>query len=254
MSTSHTHPSPFSKPIRVFLTDLIHDWPGPILDPYAGVGGVHKLGRDDTYGVEIEQEWAELSRFTAWGDSATIRTHDDDCVVTSPLSRWTTRDIRFPRPRAIVTSPDYGNRFADQYLGTPAEVAERAATGKAPRRRSYAISLNRAVSVGSGAGFYFWTDEYKDLHTNVMRAVTDVVVRPGLGAFNVSDVIHDKTVHPVTMWWQGMLQGLGWQFKDAHPIGTHRYKDGANRDARVANEWVVVMALPETSREHGRAG
>src|SRR5207344_1862627 len=112
-----SHPAPFSASIMDVLADLIADWEGPILDPYAGVGRVHELGRDDTFGIEIESEWADTHHRTFCGDSSHL-------IVTggrmmSCVNGTQVADLE--RPNAVVTSPDYGNRMADQYLGTPEE-------------------------------------------------------------------------------------------------------------------------------------
>jgi len=235
-----SHPAPFSKEILAQLSALTKDWEGPILDPYAGTGLIHEMGRDDTWGIEIEEPWAKMHERTAWGDSTTLTVaplNPENVSVNGGRSF-------LPRPHAIVTSPDYGNRFADNYLGTQAEQAERAATGKHPRRRGYALSLNRPVTPGNGAGHYFWSPEYKRIHSDVAIAVTRVMLRPANLALNVSNLFHDGIEHPVVSWWVANFGQRGWVMVDGVPVKTKRYKDGANREARPSSEWIIHMRLP----------
>lgn len=57
------HPAKFSASILSRLAQLLNAEPKPLLiiDPFAGVGGVHTLAGYgiETVGVEIEQEWAQ---------------------------------------------------------------------------------------------------------------------------------------------------------------------------------------------------
>lgn len=240
------HPAPFSQPIMDVLKDLIADWPGPILDPYAGCGRVHELGRDDTWGVEIEREWAESSPLTIWSDSSslTVLDHHEHLASVRHLGVDYERWISFPRPRAIVTSPDYGNRMADAYLGTPEELSERAASGKPPRRKGYAISLGRALSPGSTSREHFGPG-YISAHTKVMTAVTGVCLPDAMAAVNVSDFFKAKKRVLVVSFWVQLLRTLGWNIIDMIPVGTRRYRDGTNSELRVDAEQIIVATLKE---------
>lgn len=85
--------------IRVELRSrLITD--GTILDPFAGVGGVHALRDDgyDTIGVDIEPEFAACDARTTEGDSTKL--------TSIPALAG-----HIGRVRVIVTSPAYGNRM-----------------------------------------------------------------------------------------------------------------------------------------------
>lgn len=226
-----SHPAPFSGPVMDVLKDVIAEWPGPVLDPYAGIGRVHELGREDTWGIEIEPEWARAHSRTFDGDSSELEAVNE-----------VTTNLFIPRPRAIVTSPDYGNRMADQYLGTPTERAVRAETGRLPRRRGYAISLGRRVSDGSGAGHHFGP-KYRQIHLDVMTAVTKVCLPEAKLALNVSDSINAREVRGVFRWWLQMVAHLGWRIEDLIPVETRRFRDGSNSDLRVEQEWVIVATL-----------
>jgi len=246
------------------LAELIRDWEGPILDPYAGIGRVHELGRDDTLGIEIEPEWANEHQRTTWADSSKIVPSASDHgflvfprQLAGPKSGldWvekSTFNKVLPRPNAIVTSPDYGNRMSDQYLGTPEEQRLRAEKGAMPRRRGYAISLGRKVSPGSTAGFSFGP-QYRALHAEIFTAVTGVCLPDARLALNVSDFFETRPgddgpsrVHVVSFWVE-LIASLGWVVERLIPVGTRRFRDGANSDLRVDAETVIVATLKGAS-------
>jgi hypothetical protein len=52
-----THPARYSPEILDVIAEELDGVPGPVLDPFAGTGRIHDLGRGDTFGVEIEAEW-----------------------------------------------------------------------------------------------------------------------------------------------------------------------------------------------------
>jgi len=236
------------------LTDLIRDWPGPILDPYAGIGRVHELGRDDTYGIEIEPEWAATHQHTVWADSSTLRRVEGEWAdrYCSVVQKENGERGNIARPNAVITSCDYGNRMADQYLGTPEERRRRAETGELPRRRGYAISLGRKVSPGSTARFKFGP-EYKAAHTRIFTAVTDVCLPDSKLALNVSDFFvtnapgEDPQRAYVVSFWVELIASLGWVVERLIPVGTRRFRDGANSDLRVDAETIVVAQLKGAS-------
>ena len=128
---------------------------------------------------------------------------------------------------------------SDQYLGTPEEQRVRAETGKLPRRRSYAISLGRRLSTGSGAALQ-WGKNYRDMHLNVMLNWADWGV--GGAVINISDHFRDGVLQPVSSWWiEAMTHLAGFELIEARSIATRRFKDGANRDARAEHECVLVF-------------
>lgn len=90
-----------------------------ILDCFAGVGGIHalsdRLPNIQTLGIDIEPEQAALHPRTIHGDSRHARKLIPDLAAACDLAT-----VPF-QVDAIVTSPAYGNRFADQYLGSDEE-------------------------------------------------------------------------------------------------------------------------------------
>lgn len=236
MATPADHPAPFSDSIVFKLHRLTKTWDGPILDPYAGIGRIANLARDDTFGIEIEPEF----------DAASLLPEERRICGDSRFLGQYIADGRLPRPNALVFSPDYGNRMADQYLGTPAERDLRERTGTKPRRRSYAISLNRRVSEGSGAA-HQWGPDYRRCHEAVMESVSLELPVGAKIACNISDHFRGNERQPVTAWWVGMLGRCGWRITEMVPVKTPRFQDGQNRELRVENEWVLIGLM--TQRE-----
>ena len=104
MSDIRPHPAKFSKPILEKLESLTLGLPdgARVLDPFAGVGGIHSLSRFETVGVELEPEWAKAHDRTLVGDSRYLETMFD-----------------FEMFDAIITSPGYASRMSDRYGGDP---------------------------------------------------------------------------------------------------------------------------------------
>lgn len=215
MSETITHPAKFSEEILDLLRPIVAGLPGPILDPFAGTGRIHELGRDDTIGVEIEPEWAGLHERTYVGDATKLIFPD--------------RSIG-----SIVTSPTYGNRMADQYDGRDGS-----------RRHTYRVALGRPVSVGSTAGLQ-WGDDYRRLHWKAWREAWRVIRPGGKLVVNVSDHIRKGNVVPVTVWHVETILGLGFELVPGgwQTVETKRNRHGANGDLRVAAESVIVFEKP----------
>jgi tRNA G10 N-methylase Trm11 len=207
------HPAKFSdKIIEAVDAYLAPLRPLTILDPMAGVGRVHELTGHVTIGVEIEPEWAEQHPKTVVGD-----------VLDLP---WA--DGHF---EAIVTSPPFGNRMADQYAGdgTP--------------RHTYRIYLGRPLSEGNGATFQ-WGRQYRRFHRQAWAEADRVLKSGGLFLLNISDHIRAGRVMPVSRWHVRVFERMGYLVEDELRIETPRQRHGANREARVDYESVFVLRKP----------
>lgn len=97
-----------------------------ILDPFGGVGGVHQLADRlpvTTVAIDIEAEQAALHPRTVHGDSRRVTSLVPQLrALTDP---GLPPDVGWRGFDAIVTSPAYGNRLADQYLGSDNEKCRR---------------------------------------------------------------------------------------------------------------------------------
>jgi hypothetical protein len=215
-----------------------------VLDPFAGVGGIHQLRPEyDTHGVELEAEWAAASDHTVQGDATNLHWWPAD-----------TFDV-------VCTSPAYGNRMADSYdggndtckrcdglgatdrAGYPCTACE--GTGKkASRRHTYRIALGRPLTDGSAAGLQ-WGDRYRLVHRDAWAEAARVLRPAGLLLLNISDHYRGQQLQGVDLWHTNVLGQLGFNLIRQIPIKTDRLGDGANRDLRDSCEWLLVFRLME---------
>ena len=103
-----------------------------VLDPFAGVGTIHKLPYF-TRGLELEPEWADQHHATVVGDALDTK-FDNECFD------------------AVVTSPCFGNRMADSFKAKDDS-----------KRHTYHHYLGRTPSEGSSAVMQ-WGKGYKEFH------------------------------------------------------------------------------------------
>jgi hypothetical protein len=184
-ATLRPHPAPYPDAVIAAFRELLDHTIVSVLDPFAGVGGIHQLHPAyQTFGVELEHEWAQISRRTRCGDARKLAEIFPDRLFD-----------------AICSSPAYGNRLADPYYMAIDPQA----------RRSYALDLGRPLSDGNGAGMYFDVDdgEYEDLHEDVWAAAVDALRGGGYFLLNCKDFSRDKSIVPVTGWHIRTLTRLG---------------------------------------------
>lgn len=220
--TTVKHPAKFSETVISAMREELeleagrrvfagHGAPFRLLDPFAGVGGIHHLAEADweTVGVELEPEWAAAHPRTIVGDAT-----------------------RLPFPSrsfdALVTSPAYGNRMADKYDGRDGS-----------KRMTYRLSLGRLLSEGNGAALQ-WGDEYRHLHRKAWHEGFRVLRYGGLALVNVSDHMRKGQRVPVVGWHTRTLHEVGFKIEKVVPVGTPRYRFGANREERVDGERIIV--------------
>lgn len=243
-----------------------------ILDPFGGIGGVHQLADRlpvTTVAIDIEAEQAALHPRTVHGDSRKAAT-----TLLPALRDVLTDPHGVPQHRhavdlfdAIVTSPAYGNRLADQYLGSDQEkcracdgegtyptnepgegVGEEVCqgcggSGRAPSKRmGYAIALGRKLTPGSGAALH-WGDRYRKLHREVLDSVRQVLRPGGWWLVNVSSymttVDGDDQYEPVMEWWLSELAARA-DVRRLVAIPTGRLRFGQNAERRVPVEHLIV--------------
>lgn len=197
-------------------------------DPFAGTG--ERLGRlaDNQgwifTGTEIEAEFIVDARVVE-GNATHLTWYPD-------------------RPFKVITSPVYPNGIADDFHATDRS-----------ERRTYRSAL--AKLVGHDKPLHpdnqgRWGYRGTPLHAPARRMywrVADLSVACWQQAecdevfLNVSDFTVGKTVvEPVVAGWARTLEVHGFTIVKAYPVLTRRYRNGANRNARVANE-VVLHAI-----------
>jgi len=161
------HPAKFSPSILDVIRDTLSVRGIPedarILDPFSGVGRCHDLGWPGTVGVELEMPWCRVQ---------------EGPVVRGDSTRLPFAACTFD---AAVTSPTYGNRFADKHRALDGSV-----------RRSYTHDLRASEGEGyvlhpSNTGGMKWGRDYWRVHGAVYDEVWRVLVDGGLFVVNVSD-------------------------------------------------------------------
>lgn len=216
-----------------------------VLDPFAGVGGIHKLAGPYvvTRGVELMPKWAAAHPDTIVGDA----THLPEMWT----GKWD----------AVVTSPCYGNRMADHHNAQDA-CTHRVKSGRiyvqlrldnCPKCKGSGLSHRRSYKHYYGDGFFTdaplqnnagamaFGDDYKKLHKAAWAEV-ERVLRPG-GRFvlNVKDHIRNKQRVRVARWHRNTVLRLGFTELWRWDIPLDGYGYGANRAARVPTEQVYVF-------------
>lgn len=223
------HPAKFSKVLLpVFaaaLQPLIPAEGGQVsvLDPFAGTGLIHKLrglGPYRTIGVEIEPEWAKMSPYTYVGNALALQ-FDKEAFD------------------AIVTSPTYGNRFADKHDAKDGSV-----------RRSYKHDLGRALHETNSGGMQ-WGEQYREFHRRAWREAVRVLRTDGYFVLNIKDHIRKGERQNVPQWHVETLQALGLVLLRSVNVNTPGMRNGANHDKRVGEEEVhVFVKSPDRQGAH----
>ncbi len=172
----------------------------------------------------------------------------------------------------------YGNRCADHHQAAdPCKACK--GTGAAPRlqpealgrpcdtckgqglswRNTYAHALRRHgadLVPGSAAGMQ-WGPEYRALHRVALAEMLRVLVEGGLLAINMSN--HLRTLigggpqveQLVVEWWLNEVILAGCRIQEVRRVRTSRNGKGANGQARVDGEVIIVAHTPSPRRTQG---
>jgi hypothetical protein len=266
-AVAHKHPAKFNTDVLAVISEFLdHERVKQqhglvVLDPFAGVGGIHTLNDPPqimTRGLELEPEWARQHVLTLVGD-----------VLTYDFRRMMTTYYRFD---VIATSPCYGNRMADhqdakeicreckgtgfgEEILTTQEWSDgigyqdykvticKACDGKGHReyeRITYKHKLGRDLSPNSSAGLQ-WGAAYKAFHVEAYTRLNQLLTPEGLFILNMKDHVRDKKVVPVTQWHVDTLYSLGFTMQTLRWVPTKSMKRGQNYAARLAGEWVMSL-------------
>jgi ParB-like chromosome segregation protein Spo0J/SAM-dependent methyltransferase len=207
-----SHPARFSWGLMPWFVVAVprEEYPR-VLDPFAGTGRIHELP-NETVGIEIEPEWAAMHPDTQVGNALDLPFGDESFD-------------------AVVTSPTYGNRFADSHNAKDGSV-----------RRSYTHDLGRKLSDGS-SGAMQWGGKYRDFHVLAWEEVWRVLRPGGRFVLNVKDHDRQFTRQCVTAWHVTTIMGLGFELRWFDQIDTGGLRQGENADERYP-EQIIVFDKP----------
>lgn len=217
------HPAKFSADVLEVIDRFIPD-ESMVLDPFAGVGLIHKFNGQRgiaTFGVELEPEWAACHERTRVGNALELP------------SSWTeTYDV-------IATSPVYGNRLSDHHDAKDES-----------RRVMYRHYLGRPLHPAN-SGQLQWGEKYREFHRRAWAEVRRVLKPRGLFVLNISNHIRNHKEQGVMAWHLAECMRQGFLLKDMETVGTPRMRFGENSGARTAHEYVLVLEK-KISRRAGK--
>jgi tRNA G10 N-methylase Trm11 len=209
------HPAAYNEKLIPIFKNLIVDYginyncESKVLDPFAGTGKIHELPFD-TYGIEIEPEWASLHPLTICGDSTKMPFSDKFFDV-------------------ICTSPTYGNRMADSHTAKDKS-----------HRNTYTHSLGRKLNKNN-SGYMYFGDSYKSLHEKVYRECLRVTKPLGLFILNMKNHIRGGKEVDVTSWHKTVLVSMGFDFIKSESVELSGNRFGSNGNVRTPFEYVLLF-------------
>lgn len=233
------HTTPLRRPLRV-------------LDPFAGIGRIHRLPDlldfpIDTTGVEIEPEWAHAHRRTMSGDATRLSASWSgffDVVATSPCYGNRMADSHEARDACSACGGDGKEPGYDAPLGHPDSMRCRKCKGSTlSPRRTYRHLLGRPLTEGSAGGMQ-WGDEYRDLHERAWAEARRVLRPQGILVLNIKDHVRDHQRVRVAAWHRRTIEALGFTREATYSVAAQGFRHGENHDARAGHELVYVFRKP----------
>ena len=190
-----------------------------VLDPFAGVGGLARLGFTGARFVLNEIEGNVIAQ--AQGKCRAMGN-----ALTLPFASETFD--------AVVTSPTYGNRMADHHRARDAS-----------KRNTYYHAFG-GVMHADNTGLLQFGAAYCERHARAWGEVARVLKHGGLFVLNVSDHIRGGRQVNVSQWHRETLCGMGLTLRASHSIKTPRNRCGANGHLRCECEYVFVFAKAQS--------
>lgn len=204
------HPAKWSSDQLTYVRAVVSEG-SRILDPFAGTGRIHALRPEyETWGVEIEQEWANHTpEWTVVGDSRYLSEYGE-CEDFD----W------------IVTSPCFGNRMADHHEAKDSS-----------RRMTYRHQLGRPLAPAN-AGAMAWGDSYRLVHRQVYEQFPACyrASGPKMLLLNMKNHISSGMEVDVIGWHRDALADAGFKLLSETRLASAGMRFGENRDVRLPDE------------------
>lgn len=275
MDSGKSHPAKFSREVL----DVISSWVPmdvEVLDPFAGVGYplVEALPGRRVVGIEIEPEWALCHPGVRQGDALDLpfRAGEFAWSVTSPTygnrmadshipreicktckgqGRWVEVDPASIHPDFVVPCGSFPQPIQTRDVNCP----KCGGLGRNKYDRiTYTHRLGRKLHENN-SGAMQWGKKYREFHTSAwdeLARVLDPDARPSGESYfilNISDHIRAGRVVPVTDWHLVALGEIGFRVQKRVEVATKRMRKGANAQARVDHESVILLVLPRGHRK-----
>ncbi len=218
------HPAQFSPKIIEAFQKYIDEFvipftPHPkVLDPFAGVGNIHRLVGCDTYGIELEPAWATQHPRTLVGDATALPFGDNSFDVA-------------------ITSPCYANRMSDHHNAKDGSY-----------RRTYTHHMRALLNDDTvklherNAGQMQWGEGYRKLHEEAWAEVYRVLKPNSYFLLNVKDHQRKHAKVSVSAWHANVCRDLGFRLMHIQRIETRHFRYGANR-RRFPERVLVFLKL-----------
>ena len=204
------HPAKYNSALLSLFEKLLIDYYAyTVLDCFAGTGRIHELPFN-TYGIEIEPEWASMTENTIIADAQKI-----------PF-----RDAAFD---AVCTSPTYANRMADHHNARDKSI-----------RLTYRHMLGRELNP-KNSGRMQWGNKYRTLHDNVWKECYRVIRTNGILILNIKNHIRKGKEIDVFSWHVTSLIAIGFKLRQVLNIPLKGMRFGANCNIRSNYEYVAVF-------------
>jgi SAM-dependent methyltransferase len=205
-----SHPARFPAEVLQIMRRHLAGY-SRVLDLFAGTGRIHILADygHETWGVEIEPEWAGLHPRTIVGNALHLPFGDG------------TFD-------AVTTSCCYGNRLSDHHEAKDGSV-----------RRSYTHDLGRALHP-ENSGAMQWGNAYRRFHEVAWAESGRALRIDGRLVLNIKNHIRAGREVLVAEWHRATLERLGFEWLLTEPVSTRHLKQGENGH-RAGPELVMVF-------------
>lgn len=249
---AYKHPAKFTPSIidamrKVLAPELTERGALKVLDPFAGPGGIHQLadvGGVETFGVELQPEWARMHPSTICGS-----------VLELPAY--------FPRGtfNVLATSYCYGNRMADSHVATdPCKACEgrgwpdvdspdgscRACWGSGlSKRNTYTHYLRmqgvEPVESDDNAAQMQWGAKYRAFHQAAWKACRAVLAPGSLIILNGKNHYVGDTMQRVVEFHLNDWLVHGAVVEQVRKVPVTGNGQGANGSKRVPYETVAAL-------------